>query len=86
MTVRVTANGFIELTGACPCEDAEPLLRHLLAAPAPTVDWRDCRGAHTAVIQVLMAAQPKLLGPPADVQLKDWVEPVIVHRRVLEEL
>ena len=80
MTVRIATNGFIELVGACPCEDAEPLLQHLLAAPGATVDWRECRGAHTAVVQVLMAAGPKLLGPPADVRLKSWVEPVIARQ------
>lgn len=79
MTVRVAPSGFIELLGACPSEDAEPLLRLLLTAPQPTVDWRECRGAHTSVVQVLMAARPMLLGPPADTRLKDWIEPVIAR-------
>jgi hypothetical protein len=77
MTVRIAAGGCIELVGACPSEDAEALLRLLLADPGTTVDWRDCRDAHTAVVQVLMAVRPKLLGPPADARLKDWVAPAI---------
>jgi hypothetical protein len=77
MTVRAGGDGLIELVGTCPSTDAEPLLQFLLAAPGATVDWRDCQGAHTAVIQVLMAAKPKLLGPPADPRLEEWVAPAI---------
>ncbi len=77
MTVRIGADGCIELVGACSSADAEPLLQHLLADPAATVDWRDCHGAHTAVVQVLLAVRPKLLGPPADARLEDWVAPAI---------
>ncbi|HEX4269408.1 MAG TPA: hypothetical protein VHY36_16085 [Steroidobacteraceae bacterium] len=77
MTVRLAAGGGIELIGACPSGDAEALLQLLLADPGATVDWRECQGAHTAVVQVLMAVRPKLLGPPADARLKDWVAPAI---------
>ncbi len=77
MTVRVAASGFIELLGACTSQDAEPLLQLLLAAPEAPVDWRACRGAHTSVVQVLMAARPKLIGPPADTRLQRWIEPVL---------
>lgn len=77
MTVRIGAGGCIELVGACPSEYAEPLLQLLLADRGATVDWRDCRGAHTAVVQVLMAVRPELLGPPADVRLRDWVAPAM---------
>lgn len=77
MTVRVATPGCIELVGACPSGDAEPLLQLLLAEGGATVDWRDCRGAHAAVVQVLMAVKPKLIGPPADARLKDWVASAI---------
>lgn len=80
MTIRIAASGCVELVGHCPSEDAEPLLQHLLATPGARVDWRECREAHTAVVQVLLAARPELLGPPGDVRLRDWVEPVIVRR------
>lgn len=81
MTVRIAAGGCIELVGACLSADAEPLLQLLLADPGATVDWRECKSAHTAVVQVLMAVKPKLLGPPTDVRLKDWVAPVIANPR-----
>lgn len=77
MTVRAGGDGLIELIGTCVSADAEPLLQLLVAAPGATVDWRACRGAHTAVIQVLMAARPTLLGPAADPLLEQWVAPAI---------
>lgn len=77
MTVRISAGGCIELVGTCPSADADPLLQLLLSDPEATVDWRNCQDAHTAVIQVLMAVKPKLLGPPADARLRDWVAPAI---------
>lgn len=78
MTVRA-GDGCIELLGACSSGDAEALLQLLLADPAATVDWRQCQGAHTAVVQVLLAARPKLRGPPADALLRDWVAPAITY-------
>jgi hypothetical protein len=79
MTIHMSGTS-IELEGSCASEDAEILLQHLLASPTASVDWRACESAHTAVIQVLMAAKPKLLGPPAGRALKDWVEPVLLRR------
>lgn len=79
MTVRITGGGTITLDDVCSSEDAEELLRHLLNDPRAPVNWRNCRSAHTAVIQVLMAAKPELLGPPADDGLKKWVEPVLTR-------
>jgi len=77
MTIRLSAEGTIEVDGTCSSDEAEPLLQHLLATPNATVDWRGCEAAHTAVVQVLMAARPKLLGPPAEVLLEKWVQPLL---------
>jgi len=77
MTIRITPAGNLELTGACSSEEGEVLLQHLLTTPNIMVDWRGCESAHTAVIQVLMAARPTLLGPPASVLLQKWVQPVL---------
>jgi hypothetical protein len=73
MTVQLSAAGEILLAGNCPNEDAEALLQYLSANPGAPIDWRACESAHTAVIQVLMAATPKLLGPPAGQALRNWV-------------
>ena len=77
MTIKVSPTGQIELTGNCGSDEGEILLQHLLSTPNMMVDWRGCESAHTAVIQVLMAIRPKLLGPPAAVHLEKWVQPVL---------
>lgn len=76
MTIRMSA-GTVTLAGICPAEDAEVLLQHLLEKPGVAVDWRGCEAAHTAVIQVLLAAKPQVLGPPATDQLATWVQPLL---------
>lgn len=65
MTVRTDDDGVILLEGACPIEDAEALLLSLSTSTDTVVDWRGCEAAHTAVVQVLLAASPRLIGPPA---------------------
>ena len=77
MTVRLNNPGDIVLEGMCSSEDAEILLQKLSAAPDARVDLRACESAHSAVIQVLMAARPKVLGPPASLILRDWVFPIL---------
>jgi hypothetical protein len=74
MTIFVSDDGIIELQGSCPNEEAEVLLQHLLARPDATVDWQACQWAHTAVVQVLLAARPKLRGPAPAGFLRDHVE------------
>lgn len=77
MTVRLVEDGTIALEGLCPIEDADVLLQHLLTAPQARVDWRLCEGAHTAVVQVLVLARPKVLGRPRGEFLREWVAPVL---------
>jgi hypothetical protein len=77
MTVRMGKDQMIVLEGRCPVEDADTLVQLLLSAPSAAVDWRDCDYAHTAVIQVLLAARPELHGPPAAKSLRDWIEPAV---------
>ena len=75
MTVVMQA-GTIVLEGHCASGDAEELLQLLLAAPSADVDWRACEGAHTAVVQVLLAARRTLLGPPRNPTLQS-IEPAL---------
>lgn len=77
MTIKVSDKGTIVLEGACPVEDAELLQRQLLAHPTAAVDWRSCVAAHTAVVQILLAARPRLVGPPASAFLRTCVEPLL---------
>ena len=76
MTVY-TADGSIVLSDDCPSEDAEVLLQQLLALPSAAVDWRQCKSAHAAVVQLLMAAKRPLLGPPQGEFLRDLIEPAL---------
>ena len=77
MTVRIADDGGVELTGDCPSADAETLLGYLAEKPAAAVDWRRCQSAHTAVVQVLIAARVIPIGPPANAFLANWVEPLL---------
>lgn len=63
MTVRME-QGVIFLEGHCPSGDADELLQNLLSYPGAYVVWRTCESAHTAVIQVLLAARREVRGPP----------------------
>ena len=78
MSVRLAANGTVELFGACGSEDAATLLDYLTVNAEAGVDWRDCEMAHTAVIQVLWLARRDLRGPPANAFLARWVEPGLI--------
>jgi hypothetical protein len=78
LTIHVSPDGTIVLEGVCPIEDAEPLQRHLLARPGAAVDWRGCRAAHTAVVQILLAAHPRLVGPPTGDFLRTHLQPLVV--------
>ena len=77
MTVRLTTDGAIELDGICSVEDAEALQQHLLTIPLAIVDWRSCVQAHAAVIQVLLASEATLRGPPAGDFLRIQVDPAM---------
>jgi hypothetical protein len=77
MTVRVTAEGVIELVDRCDVEDAEVLQRHLLATPRSTVEWSTCQHLHSAVIQVLLVGKPRMRGAPSDAFLRGHIAPLV---------
>ena len=72
MTVKAVA-GTIVLEGDCPVEDAEMLLNALLDSPGHAVDWRGCQRLHTAVLQVVLAGRPSLIGPCGDPLIESWI-------------
>lgn len=76
MSVWLKDDGVVVLDGDCLSEDAEPLLGHL-STPGRTVDWRACDTAHTAVVQVLIAAGAPVVGPPRGAFLRLFVEPAL---------
>ena len=73
MTVRRHDNGTILLEGDCTVEDAESLLQLLQATPAAPVDWTQSRDVHTAVLQVILASRPTLLGRCGDPWVAEWI-------------
>jgi hypothetical protein len=52
--------------GACVVEEAEALLDWLRVTPDATVDLSACEAAHSALLQLLLAAAPGLSGAPPD--------------------
>jgi hypothetical protein len=84
MTVALHDENIIRLIGACPAEDGETLLQHLLANPKAQIDWRGCESAHAAVIQVLLVSGRQLHGPPAGEFLRQFIGPALARsdRRV----
>ena len=79
MTVHAAEDGTIVLSGICPVEDAEALVRLLLVDPAAAVDWCACDQVHTAVVQVLLACGRPTRGPPRARFLRDWIEPLLAR-------
>ena len=55
----------IHLLGRCGAEDAETLLGHL-AAGWRRVDVGHCEWMHAAILQLLIASDPELIGSPPD--------------------
>lgn len=77
MTVKLSESGAILLIDDCPAEDADLLLQHLLPHPDAPIEWSRCTGAHTAVIQVLLAAGRVPTGVPDGAFLKTWIGPAL---------
>jgi hypothetical protein len=74
MSVELRGDGVVVLIGVCPIEDAEVLLRRLSDNPAVAVDWSGCEQLHTAVIQVLLAAKPQIVGQPTNKFLSEHMK------------
>ena len=73
MSVRRIDDGSIVLEGDCPAEDAERLMELLQTAPVASLDWRPCTRLHTAVLQVILAARPVLVGDCGDPWMRQWL-------------
>jgi hypothetical protein len=64
-----TDGALARLSGHIAIEEAEALVEWLRATPDATIDLAACEGLHSAVLQVLLVAAPRLLAPPPDPQL-----------------
>jgi hypothetical protein len=73
VSVRRDDSGKVILEGKCPVEDAEPLLQLLQATPGAPCDLSHCSELHTAVVQVILATHPALIGPCGDAWVEQWI-------------
>ena len=80
MGIRI-ARKTIHLEGHCTVEEALPLLEALRRPGAHKVVLTKCQGLHTAILQVLAAARPATLAPPADPALAGLVMPFLEGSR-----
>jgi hypothetical protein len=77
MTVRLDHRA-IHLDGDCHVEDAEPLLNLLLKEPGRAVDISALGSIHTALLQLLLAFGPNLVGSNGDRFFERWITPLLV--------
>ncbi|RAK57547.1 hypothetical protein [Phenylobacterium deserti] len=75
MTVRLDGE-IVRLEGPCRVEEAETLVA-LLQAGERGVDLSRCQSVHGAVVQVLVAFAPRLVGEPDDQFLRDLLLPAL---------
>jgi hypothetical protein len=66
------------LTGHISVEDAEPLTEWLRQTEDPAVDLGGCAHVHTAALQSLLSARPRIAVMPADDFLLAWVVPLLL--------
>jgi hypothetical protein len=58
-------------------EEAEALLEALQKKPTLKVNLTACTHLHTANLQVLMAARPRIASWPQDPELRTWLQSVL---------
>lgn len=61
------------LEGVCEVAEAEALLSWLQSHPQGRVDITRCAHLHTAILQVLMAAGPTLVGADGGTDARPWL-------------
>jgi hypothetical protein len=76
--MSITLDGHVvRLEGDCAVESAEALLTLLQGDLARAVDVTRAGHLHTAVVQVLLALRPALVGQAVDPFLKTWIVPAL---------
>ncbi len=76
MSVTISG-GVIRVEGAGRLEDAETLTGLLQANSGCRVDLTAASGLHTALVQVLLAFRPGLIGPSGDAFVNDRLLPLL---------
>jgi hypothetical protein len=65
----------IRLQGQCGVEEAERFLVLLQETPGRRVNLARADNLHTALVQIIMALRPQLIGECGDVFVREWVIP-----------
>jgi hypothetical protein len=76
MPLRI-ARGTVHLEGHCTVEEALDLQAFLVRTRSPRIVLTRCAGLHTALLQVLAAARPGTVAPPADATLARAIVPFL---------
>jgi hypothetical protein len=63
----------------CTVEDALPLLEFFKSIDTPEIDLSTCTWLHTALLQLLLTACPRMVASPADPALARWVAPLLAN-------
>ena len=74
MSVRLEGD-IIRLEGRCGVEEAERFLVLLQETPGRRVDLAGVDNLHTALVQIIMALNPQLIGECGDVFVREWIIP-----------
>ena len=69
--------GIVRFDGHCVVEDAMKLLEIFQTAPEAQVDLTACQTMHMALLQVLVAARPRVVASPANRTMAD-----LIHRMI----
>jgi len=62
----------VSFEDVCTVEDALPLFEFLNTGEAAEIDLSACTYLHTALLQLLLAARPKVAALPVDRSLARW--------------
>ncbi|MGO9955798.1 MAG: hypothetical protein ACLP50_07405 [Solirubrobacteraceae bacterium] len=72
-------DGTAVLAGSVSVEEAEPLATWLRETPDGAVDLGACTHLHTAALQALASARPRIAVAPVDAFLSTWIIPLLTH-------
>jgi ABC-type phosphate/phosphonate transport system substrate-binding protein len=70
------ADKMVTAEESCTVEDAMPLLEYLQSHRGAKVDLGPSTHLHTSVVQVLLAARPKIVAFPREAFLARWLSQV----------
>ncbi len=76
MPVTYQENAVV-VEGTCSLEDVEKLLEWFEVHPKGTLNLKQCKHFHSAILQVFMIIRPEITELPDDPYLRDWVVPAM---------